>query len=50
LSYGGAFGALTEMEPTDAEKLKGQRAQRLLYVLMVVMVIVPILILFSRSR
>jgi hypothetical protein len=38
------------MEPTESEKLKGRRVQLLLYALMVVMVTVPLLISFLRSR
>lgn len=40
----------TEMEPTEAEKAKGQRAQMLLYALMLVMVFAPLVILLLRSR
>ena len=40
----------TEMEPTDAEKAKGERAQMLLYVVMLVMVFTPLVIFFLRSR
>jgi hypothetical protein len=38
------------MEPTEAEKAKGQRAQLLLYVLMLVMVFAPLVIFLLRSR
>jgi hypothetical protein len=39
----------TEMEPTEAEKLKARRAQRLLVVLMVFMISVPAIIFILRS-
>ena len=39
----------TEMEPTDAEKLKARRVQQLLYALMAVMIGIPVIILFLRS-
>jgi hypothetical protein len=38
------------MEPTEAEKIKARRVQRLLYVLMALMIGVPWLIFFLRSR
>jgi hypothetical protein len=38
------------MEPTDAEKLKARRVQLLLYALVAVMIGVPVLIFFLRSR
>jgi hypothetical protein len=38
------------MEPSEAAKLKGRRAQRILYVLMFLMISVPFLILLWRSR
>jgi hypothetical protein len=50
LSWGGAFGALTEMEPTEAEKLKARRTQLLLCWLVAVMITAPVLIVFLRSR
>jgi hypothetical protein len=37
------------MEPTEAEKLKAQRVQRLLYVLMALMIGVPLLIFVVRG-
>jgi hypothetical protein len=40
----------TEMEPTEAEKLKARRVQLFLCLLMGAMVAVPFLILFVRSR
>jgi hypothetical protein len=38
------------MEPTDAEKRKGQRARLLLWVLMVIMIVVPVGIFLLRGR
>jgi len=38
------------MEPTEAEKAKGERAQMLLYVVMLIMVFTPLVIFFFRSR
>jgi hypothetical protein len=38
------------MEATEAEKLKGQRAQRWLYLLIMLMIGVPFFILLLRSR
>jgi hypothetical protein len=38
------------MEPTEAEKLKARRVQLLLYALMALMIGVPVVILFLRSR
>ncbi len=38
------------MEPTEAEKAKGVRTQRILYVLMFVMVFAPVVIFWLRSR
>jgi hypothetical protein len=42
------------MEPTEAEKLKGQRVQRLLFLLMALMMSAPLIIFalqtFKRSR
>lgn len=38
----------TEMEPTDAEKLKARRVQLLLYALMAVMIGAPAVIFFLR--
>lgn len=40
----------TEVEPTEAEKLKGRRVQRLLYALMAVMIVAPLVALVLRSR
>jgi hypothetical protein len=37
------------MESDPAEKAKGVRAQRLLYLLMVVMIVVPVAIFVLRS-
>lgn len=39
----------TEMESTDAEKLKARRVQLLLYVLMALMVGIPLAIYFVRT-
>jgi hypothetical protein len=50
LSCGGGFGALNEMEPTEAEKAKAERAQWLLYGIMIVMVFAPLVIFLLRSR
>jgi hypothetical protein len=38
------------MEPTDAEKLKARRVQLLLYALVAIMIGVPVVIFFLRSR
>lgn len=38
------------MEPTEAEKLKGRRVQIGLYVLTALMIVVPLLIFYLRSR
>jgi hypothetical protein len=38
------------MEPTEAEKAKGVRAQRILYALLFVMVFTPLVIFWLRSR
>lgn len=38
------------MEPSEAEKLKGRRAQLLLYVLMFVMIVLPVIAFFVRSH
>jgi hypothetical protein len=38
----------TEMEPTEAEKLKARRAQRLLYLLMALMMAIPAIIFVLR--
>jgi hypothetical protein len=38
------------MEPTDAEKLKAQRVQLLIIVLMALMITTPLLLFFVRSR
>jgi hypothetical protein len=37
------------MEPTEAEKLKARRVQRLLYVIMAVMIALPLVIYMIRS-
>lgn len=37
------------MEPTEAEKEQGRRAQRLLYWLVFVMIAVPVLLFVIRS-
>ena len=50
LSCSGGFGALNEMKPTEAEKAKGERAQWLLYAIMIVMVFAPLVIFLLRSR
>jgi hypothetical protein len=50
LSWGGGIGALTEMEPTEAEKAKGERAQWILYGVMIIMVFAPLVIFLLRSR
>jgi hypothetical protein len=39
----------TEMEATDAEKLKGRRAQRFIYLLMAVMIALPFFVLLVRN-
>jgi len=39
----------TEMELTDAEKLKARRVQRLLYALIVLMIGIPVIIFILRS-
>jgi hypothetical protein len=39
----------TEMEPTEAEKLKGRRTQRLLYVLVGLMIGIPVLIFVFQT-
>jgi hypothetical protein len=46
----GGLVRCTEMEPTEAEKAKGARAQWLLYGLMLVMVFAPLVIFLLRSR
>ena len=38
MSWEGAFGALTQMDATDAEKANARRVQRLLYGLMIVLI------------
>jgi hypothetical protein len=38
------------MDPDSAEKEKGRRAQRLLYVIMVVFTLLPFALLLLRSR
>jgi hypothetical protein len=48
LSCAGAFGALTEMDATEAEKANARRVQRLLYGLMVVMIGAPIIVYLLR--
>jgi hypothetical protein len=40
----------TEMEPTEAEKLKAQRVQLFLLLMTGLMIGVPVLIFFLRSR
>ena len=42
------FGALAQMDATDEEKANAGRAQRLIYVLMVVMIGAPIVIYLLR--
>jgi len=39
----------TEMEPTDAEKLKARRVQRLLYALIALMIGIPTIILILQT-
>ena len=39
----------TEMEPTEAEKLKAHRVQLLLYVLMALMISLPLALFLLRS-
>jgi hypothetical protein len=46
LSPRSGFGALDRMEPTEAEKLKGERAKKILYVSMVVLIGGPVLLFF----
>jgi hypothetical protein len=48
LSCAGGFGALTEMDATDAEKANARRVQRLLYGLMVVMIGAPLIVYLLR--
>jgi len=48
LSCAGAFGALTEMDATEAEKANARRVQWLLYGLMVVMIGAPIIVYLLR--
>ena len=50
LSRSERFGALHDMEPTEAEKREGRRAQLLLCALMAIMVTVPIILLILRAR
>jgi hypothetical protein len=50
LSWAGGFGALTEMEPTDAEKLKARRVQLFLYVLIALMIGIPVAIYFVKNQ
>jgi len=40
----------TEMEPTEAEKLKARRVQLLLYALVALMIGIPVAIYFLRAR
>ena len=40
----------TEMEPTEAEKAKGERAVWILYGVMIIMVFTPLIIFLLRSR
>ena len=42
------FGALEQMDATDEEKANACRAQRLIYVLMVVMIAAPVVIYLLR--
>jgi hypothetical protein len=44
----GGLVRCTEMEPTEAEKLKARRVQRLLYLLMALMIAIPALIFVLR--
>jgi hypothetical protein len=37
------------MEPTEAEKLKARRVQRLLFVLMAVMIALPLVLFLVKS-
>jgi hypothetical protein len=37
------------MDPSQAEKLKAERVQRLLYVLMAVMILLPLFIFIVKS-
>ena len=39
----------TEMEPTEAEKLKARRVQHLLYILMALMIAIPAIIFILHS-
>jgi hypothetical protein len=39
----------TEMEPTEAEKLKARRVQRLLYVLVALMIGIPVIIFILQT-
>ena len=48
LSWEGGFGALAEMDATDAEKANARRVQRLLYGLMIVMIGVPLIVFVVR--
>jgi hypothetical protein len=50
LSYGGGSVSWTEMEPTEAEKLKARRVQLLLYALIVLMIGLPLVIFVLKSR
>jgi hypothetical protein len=45
----GGLVRCTEMEPTEAEKLKARRVQRLLYLIMAIMIALPALIFVLRS-
>jgi hypothetical protein len=45
----GGLVRCTEMEPTEAEKLKAQRVQLLLLVLMALMIGLPFALFFLRS-
>ena len=47
-AWAGGFGALAEMDATDAEKANARRVQRLLYGLMIVMIGVPLIIFVVR--
>ena len=39
----------TEMEPTEAEKLKARRVQRLLYLLVALMIGIPLIIFLRQT-
>jgi len=50
LSGGPRFGALPVVEAAETEIRKSRRVQRLLYALAAIMVGVPLLVFFIRSR